>query len=75
VRNLYQPDARSTRLCVIGLHRSGGVGCAVALAGTSEREALPGTDGESRFVGVLRRRVIGAPGQYVVARIAGRCFT
>ena len=61
VRNRYQPDARSTRLCVIGLHRSGGVGCAVALAGTSEREALPGTDGESRFVGVPRKQALSAP--------------
>ena len=56
-----QADARSTRRCVIGLHRSGGVGCAVALAWTSEREALPGTDGQSRFVGGPRKRVLSAP--------------
>ena len=37
------------------------MGCAVTLAWTSEREALPGTDGQSRFVGVPRKRVLSAP--------------
>jgi len=42
-----QADARLTRRCVIGVHRSGGVGYAVALAWSSEREAQPGTGGRS----------------------------